>query len=279
MGEAKRRTAQQEKDRLARKLPGNFGLLHDGELQIREQSIAAVENDPEMMDHFELLEATMDTLNLFSTRTLENLDQETVQMLGSRIFNDLASANGQLLRGYYQIAAAIQRDVMEIVFLLDMFLRDRSKIKQCRESDRKTRREEFEPVKVRKFLDTLDGFTERKREKAYKMFCEYAAHPTYAGFGLMGSKGGQLKIGPFFDVPLMKAVLVELALLAAQAGSKFAMFFDVGNDIGAIKTNLHRMETTALWMERYFGLKADRKCIRELKKLLAQLQTGEIKSP
>lgn len=275
MGEAKRRAARQQKDRLARKLPANFDLLHDAELQIRGRSITAIESDPEMMDHFELMEATMDTLNLFSKRTPNNLDQETVQLLGARIFNDLASASGKLMRGYYQIAAAIQRDVMEIVFLLDMFLRDRSKIKQWRESDRKTRREEFEPVKVRQFLDTLDGFTERKREKAYKMFCEYAAHPTYAGFGLMGPKGGQPAIGPFFDVPLMKAVLVELAQLAAQAGSKFAMFFKVGNDIGGLKTNLHRMETTALWMERYFGLKADRKGIREIKKLLAQLEAGQ----
>ena len=131
MGEAKARARQQEKERLARRLPENFRRLHEGELDIRAQAIAAVEAYPEMMDHVELLEAEMDFLDFFATREPRDLDHETVLLLGCRMFNDLASF-GMLVGGYYQIAAAIQRDMMEIVFLLDMFHRDHSKIKEWR---------------------------------------------------------------------------------------------------------------------------------------------------
>lgn len=72
------------------------------------------------------------------------------------------------------------------VFLLNMFHRDRSKIKEWRESDHKTRMKIFQPGKVRRFLDTYDGFTGGKRDAAYRMFCEYAAHATWGGFALMG---------------------------------------------------------------------------------------------
>jgi hypothetical protein len=272
MGEAKARAAQRERDRLARQIPKNFERMHDHELAIRSQSIAAIQGDPEMMDHVELLEAVMDTFDFFAVRKPKDLDQETVQLLGARMFNDLAAAYGQLLRGYYQIAAAIQRDVMEIVFLLGMFDRDPSKIKEWRESDHKTRRNTFHPGKVRDFLDTYDGFTEGKRGKAYQMFCEYAAHATYAGFVLMGPTGGRPTVGPFFNVPLMKAVLVELAQLAAQAGNNFSGFFDADQDVAALETKLHRLEVTTIWAERYFGRKADTKGIGKLKRMLAEIR-------
>ena len=44
----------------------------------------------------------------------------------------------------------------------------------------------FQPGKVRSLLDTYNGFTGGKRDAAYQMFCEYAAHATWAGFALMG---------------------------------------------------------------------------------------------
>lgn len=226
--------------------------MHVAEGEIRAKAIAAIEADPEMMDHVELVKTVMDTLDFFCRRPSKDIDQETVQLLGARIFNDLASSYGQLLRGYYQISAAIQRDVMEIVFLLGMFHRDLTAVKIWRESDQKTRRGKFQPGKVRDFLDTYDGFKESKRGQAYRMFCEYASHATYAGFRAMGPSGGNPTIGPFFDLSLMKAVLVELAQLAGQAGNNFAGFFHSDGDVHALEMKLHRLEATSLWAERYF---------------------------
>jgi hypothetical protein len=272
MGVANIKAAQHQRERTQRKVPENLERMDAAESEIRAKAVAAIEADAEMMDHVELIEAIMDTLDFFSRRASTSLDQETVQLLGARMFNDFAAAYGQLLRGYCQISAFIQRDLMEIVFLLGMFDRDPSAVKTWRESDHKTRREKFQPGKVRDFLDTYDGFKEGKRGQAYRMFCEYAAHATYAGFVLMGPSGGKPTIGPFFDLPLTKSVLVELAQLAAQAGNNFTCFFDSDGDVPALETKLRGIEVTMLWAERYFGRKADIKGTHELRKMLSALK-------
>ncbi|MHA6688563.1 hypothetical protein [Mesorhizobium sp. A556] len=216
----------------------------------------------------------MGHIAFFAKRDAADLDQETIQLLGARIFNDLASAYGQLTRGYYQLAAAILRDVMEIVYLWGWFDRDPARITEWRESDDKKRREIFAPVKVRKFLDDFDGFIEGKCGAAYKMFCESAAHATWRGFTLMRpTGGGQVVMGPFFDASLMKAVLEEMTQLAAQAGNYFAGFFDkVGEDVPALKVWLRRYVVTGEWAEKYLGRPHDRKFAAEMEAWLLQLK-------
>ena len=271
MGEAKARKAAAEKARLNRKVPDNIHLLHGGELGYREEAVEAIEADPEMMDHIELIEANMDYIHALAPRPPKDLDHETVSLLAGRMWNDMAAALGQALRGYYQISAMIQRDILEVVFLLSMFERDPAAIKEWRESDHETRRKKFQPGKIRDFLDTYDGYTEGKRSATYRMFCEYAAHATWQGFVLMGPTGGKPQIGPFFDQPLLKAMVVELAQLAAQAGSNASQWFDPYDDVDALVVQLRRLEVTADWMERYFGRKSERRWINEMKAQLAEM--------
>ena len=45
-------------------------------------------------------------------------DQETIQLLGIRLFNGIASALRLITGGYFQTAAMIQRDLLETVFLI-----------------------------------------------------------------------------------------------------------------------------------------------------------------
>ncbi|MBL8599764.1 MAG: hypothetical protein JNL14_18675 [Devosia sp.] len=240
-----------------------------------QRSVAHVEADAALLDHVELLEAVMNHIDYFAKLdSTGDLDLETVQLLGARIFNDLASAYGQLTRGYYQIAAATLRDVMEVVYLWGYFDREPSMITRWRESDDATRREIFSPAKVRKFLDDFDGFKEGKRGRAYKMFCEYAAHATWQGFALMrASGGGQVQMGPFFDAQLMKAVLEEMAQLAAQAGNNFAAFFDKRSDANALAVSLHRYDVTGKWAEKYLGRKHDTDFVQQMASDLAKLRS------
>ena len=161
-------------------MPENLATLDNVERLMQQRLVARIEADETLLDHVELIEAVMNHIDYFAKRdSTGDLDLETVQLLGARIFNDLASAYGQLTRGYYQIAAATLRDVMEIVYLWGYFDREPAKISEWRESDDATRREIFAPFKVRKFLDDFDGFKEGKHGKDYKMFCEYAAHATW----------------------------------------------------------------------------------------------------
>lgn len=114
---------------MAAKIPENMDLLYQGEIYIRGQSIAAIEADPLLLDHVVLIEATMNHIDFFAKRDAFDLDQETIRLLGARVFNDLAAGYGQLTRGYYQIAAATLRDIMEIVYLWGYFDREPAKIK------------------------------------------------------------------------------------------------------------------------------------------------------
>lgn len=271
MGEAKAREAAAERARLARKLPQNINLLHDGELGYREASVKAIEADPELMDHIELIEANMDYIHFFAPRKPRDLDHETVCLLAGRMWNDMAAALGQAMRGYYQISAMVQRDILEVVFLLSHFIRDPDGVKEWRESDHDARRRKFQPGKIRDFLDTYDGYTGGRRGQTYRMFCEYAAHATWHGFALMGPTGGKPQMGPFFDLPLLKAILVELAQLAAQAGASASHWFDIDDDPLAWAVQIRRMEVSSDWLERYFGRPADRRAIKELKQAMEEL--------
>lgn len=256
-----------------RNIPENMARLQAGEAFVQRQSIAAIEADKALLDHVTLIEAVMDHLDYFAKRQAVDLDLETIQLLGARVFNDFASGYSQLTKGYYQIAAATLRDVMEIVYLYGYFDRDPTKIKEWRESDDQQRRDMFGPVKVRKFLDDFDGFKEGKRGKAYKMFCEYAAHATWQGFTLMRpSGGGQVVMGPFFDAPLMKAVFEETAQLAAQSGNYYSGFFDSDGDVQALETSLRRLKVTAVWAEIYLGRKRDPHEFDDLSRMLRELK-------
>jgi hypothetical protein len=257
-----------------RKIPENMGRLHQQAEYIRKESINAIESDEELLNHVALIEATMNHIDFFAKRTAVDLDQETIQLLGARIFNDLGSAYGQLTSGYYQIAAATLRDIMEIVYLWGLFDREPAKISEWRESDDKTRRDIFAPVKVRKFLDDFDNFKGGKRGEAYKLFCEYAAHATWHGFVLMRpTGGGQVIMGPFFDASLMKAVLVEMAQLAAQAGNYFSGFFEkTSGEPVALEVWLHRYVAAGEWAEKYLGRKHDRDFVADMQSWLLELR-------
>lgn len=257
-----------------RKIPENLSTLDSVERLMQQRAVAHIEADETLLDHVELIEAVMSHIDYFAKRdSTGDLDLETVQLLAARIFNDLASAYGQLTRGYYQLAAATLRDVMEIVYLWGYFDREPGKITEWRESDDATRREMFAPYKVRKFLDDFDGFREGKRGKAYKMFCEYAAHATWQGFGLMRpSSEQQVRMGPFFDVSLMKAVLEEMAQLAAQAGNNFSCLVTEKGNTESLAVSLHRYDVTGKWAEKYLGRKHDAEFVRQMGADLAKLR-------
>ena len=70
----------------------------------------------------------------------------------------------------------------------------------------------------------------------------------------------------------MKAVLVELAQLAAQMGNNLVGFFTCDGDVAALESKLRQFEVTTLWAERYFERKADMKAINNLKKMLLDLK-------
>lgn len=257
------------------KLPENFDLLHQGEEQMRRMTVELIEADEDLSRHMALIETAMDVLNRFSMAEPPNEDEDAkaVRLLGMRVFNGFASSFGLLASGYYQTAAMVARDLLETVFLLDYLHDHPEKITVWRTADEKVRKKEFAPAKVRIALDDRHGFTGKKREAAYALLCELAAHPTYQGLRMLVPTGGGHHCGPFFDSSSATALIQELAKLAVQAGGHYNRFAK------AVTLDDHRakiafMEIAGQWAERYFGRPFEHERFAELRALITELEEG-----
>lgn len=252
------------------KLPENFLRLHAGEETIRAKSIKTIEASEELMAHALLLEVGMDTIDHFvRSYQTEDRSERIIQHLGARTFNGSSSAFKLLLSGYYQASALLQRDLLETAFLLHYFVTDKSLIQEWSDLPAGERRKKFGPVQVRSALDKLQGFTERKREKAYRLYSELAGHPTPEGFAMIKPQGQDAHAGPFFDETALKAVLSEFARTLVQTAAHFSHLF-AAHTVNGLATRIRFMEAQAQWFERFYERTFDRKPIEELKAMLLQ---------
>jgi hypothetical protein len=193
-------------------LPENLVSLHKQEEQLRSKAIELIAADPRLQLHMITTERAMDVANTFRKLPTDDEDLKVPQILGMRLFNAFGASTKLALSGYHQNAAQILRDVLETVFLLDLFGGDHSAISRWRLADRKTIRNEFSPVKVRDKLDKRYGHTTRKREELYRLFSELAGHPTMkSAFMLQPKKNGDAVIGPFMAKPSLDAVVSRWA--------------------------------------------------------------------
>lgn len=77
--------------------------------------------------------------------------------IAGRIFNSTAGALRQALSGYHQTSFLLQRDLVEITTLLDVFLLDLSRITRWSAASNDERKKEFSPAALRKLLKSQDG--------------------------------------------------------------------------------------------------------------------------
>lgn len=200
-----------------------LGLLA-GEHDLRREALAVIAKDNDLILHLAVAEAAMDLTDWLRKYPDDTDDGKVVTKLFMRVFNSMASSISLMLTGYYQSSAMIMRDILETVFLLDYFSRDRALIAQWRTCDPKARDRKFKPFSVRVALDSLDGFTERKREAMYKMFCDLASHPSPNGLAMLHPTGMDAVSGPFLDPETLKATISELGRLAIQVGTTIPEF-------------------------------------------------------
>lgn len=206
-------------------IPENLILLHNGEEQLRRQAVALINDSANLQLHLSTVEAAMDLADMYRQHATKDEDLKVTQLLGMRCFNAFAASLKLALSGYSQNAALIQRDILETIFLLDLFDSHRELIERWRFSDKKTRMKEFSPVKVREMLDTRDGYTTKKRFEMYEMFSVLAGHPNMNSSLMMRpKKGGDAVVGPFIEPTTLDAVLSEMGRLAVQVGEKIEAF-------------------------------------------------------
>lgn len=254
------------------KFPANFQRLHEGEEFVRTKSLEAVEKSDDLALHLAAVETAADLIYYFVHRDEPTGDDDLiVRLLGMRMFNCMNATLKLLLSGYYQASTLQHRDLIETFFLLDFFSQDRAQIARWRQADDRTLMAEFRPIHIREALDKRDGFTEKKRAAAYKLFSTLAGHPHPRGFQMLKIPTGDHHCGPFFEETAMLASTSELGRSAIQAGGIFGPFFEpkVKTDY---QTKLAFLQVQNDWLSRFYGKDGvDPKSLDEMRATIARL--------
>ena len=234
-------------------IPENLERLHDSEEQLRQKAIAFAVSDERLAQHLSIIERAMDLCDTLRQYLTDDEDLKVVQIFSMRMFNAFGASVKLALSGYHQNAALVLRDVLETVFLLDLFEHDRTAIRRWRLADKQARMKEFRPIKVREVLDTRDGFTSKKRADLYELFSELAGHPSMkASWMLRPERYGDAVIGPFMEKTALVAVLSEGGRLAVQAGGHLLPFFPAGWNATAPALTSFKL-VRAQWIETFYG--------------------------
>jgi hypothetical protein len=239
-------------DFIAPPLPKDLRFWRNKAEAIRRKSLRLIRSDADCAQAAALLESALDvTHDLTKVHPHRDEDELTVQFLGIRLFNSIVTSYQMMLCGYYQVSLALQRDIVEEGFLLDYFDHDRAQIRRWREADNEERKKHFKQVKIREVLDARDGQPSGERRRIYEMYCEYAAHPTFAGNILLAPRGlGE--IGPFFEEELLRHGLFELTRQSLWATTNYvALFADLPSPLSVSAETF--IQQTFEWFKKNAG--------------------------
>ena len=230
----------------------NLRSLHSQEEQLRGKALEFVGQDQNLRLHLAVVEEAMNLGDLLRQYPTDDEDMKVIQILGMRIFNAFGASLKLALSGYVQNSALLMRDLLETVFLVDLFSGERELIKRWRFADSKTLKSDFSPAAVRKALDGRYGHTSRRREETYKLFSELAGHPTMKSAWMMRpQKDGDAVIGPFIEKTSLEAILFEMGRLAVQAGQHLIVFFPADWQ-QVVTPRLGFSEATRNWLVTFY---------------------------
>ncbi|WP_298984037.1 hypothetical protein [uncultured Roseibium sp.] len=233
-------------------LPQKLQVLHQVEENLRTKAIEILKEKENLKRHLAIVEAAMDIADIFRQFDTDDEDLKVLQLMGMRTFNAFGAGLKLALSGYHQNSALILRDVLETVFLVDLFSRDHSLIEEWRFADKKTINKKFSPFQVRVRLDDMDGFTTKKRADLYELFSELAGHPTMKSARMMRpEKNGDAVIGPFMEATALEAVVSEMGKLAIRVGEIVITFFPQDWEAG-IYAQADFIGKKRKWIEAFF---------------------------
>lgn len=216
-----------------------------------------IASDDELTRHLKMINLSLECLSRLPEFHVERDEAElNVLRLGTRCFNSGASSLRLLRCGYFQPAVTMMRDLIEIYFLMDLFVKEPQSLNDWLYMDEKDRRRNFKPVRVRQRLDELDGFTGKKRETAYNMFSQLAAHVNPNGHHLI-SPSNETRIGPFPDYSLFKAGMEELVTHLSFATVVFCNLLNSDNQ-AVLRTKEMFLSGLSGWKGEFFGSKSSR---------------------
>ena len=234
--------------------PNNFDVLNEGEQQIRATSRLLIQQSDKLVHHMTMIAEAMTSFNHFAINySIASEDIITIRLIGIRLFNVVSAVVNQSLSGYYQNAALLLRDLLEVSFLINYFTSYPCNISEWRLCSESERSRKFSAFKIRTALDDRDAFTSRKRKAHYELLCSLGAHVSYQGFRLLRPSADLDAIcGPFLSEQSLTAIVEEAAKIASAAGMSFNMLFEPKN-VYDRDTKLNFLEVHASWAEDFLG--------------------------
>jgi hypothetical protein len=233
----------------------NLIALYNLEEQLRATSLAVIQADADLSEHWYLVAEATTAIYAFSHDHVHVSEDELVlQLLGIRLFNAAGASIKLGLSGYYQKAFHQIRDVIETSFLVDYLKTHPEEIDEWRSADRKKRMSYFGPRRIRDVLDKRDGYTSGERKRIYDTISEYATHASYPGVTLTTTGAANLpQVGPFFDEKKLRSWLGETAIRLSPAALTLLPNPD-GSDMRLLFTLKHYMEVHQKWWSKYRGV-------------------------
>jgi len=234
----------------------NLASLHNHEEELRAKSLAAIEADAALSDHWNLVAEAMNAIYAFTHDHVHGSEDElTLQYLGIRLFNAAGASVKLALSGYYQKAFQQVRDVIETHFLVDYLSTSPEKINEWRCADKKTRIAQFGPGIIRNALDKRDGYTSGERKRIYDLISGLASHASYPGISLTTTGSDRMaQVGPFFDEKKLTVWLFEMAMRLSHAALVLSSDPE-GRDLKLLATRMHYLELLNAWWSKYRGLR------------------------
>jgi hypothetical protein len=234
----------------------NLTSLHRHEEELRARSLAAIETNAALSDHWNLVAEAMNAIYAFTHDHDHGSENElTLQYLGIRLFNAAGASIKLALSGYYQKAFDHIRDLIETYFLVDYLSTYPDKIDEWKHADKKKRISHFGPGFIRNALDKRDGYTSGERKKIYDQISELASHASYSGISLTTTGPASMaQVGPFFDENKLATWLQEMALRLSHA-SVVLVSNPEGSDRKLLMTRAHYLEIVNSWWSKYAGMK------------------------
>jgi hypothetical protein len=238
----------------------NLTSLHKHEEELRARSLAAIEADAPLSDHWNLVAEAMNAIFAFThDHAHESENELTLQYLGIRLFNAAGASVKLALSGYYQKAFDQVRDVIETYFLVDYLSTYPEKIDEWKHADKKKRISHFGPGVIRNALDKRDGYTSGERKKIYDLISELASHASYPGISLTTTGPANMaQVGPFFDEKKLATWLQEMAMRLSHAAMILASNPE-GSDLKLLMTRRHYLEIVNKWWSKYRDMKPQAK--------------------
>jgi hypothetical protein len=233
----------------------NLISLHAREEELRARSLAVIEGDAALSDHWNLVAEAMSLIWAFThDHICGSNDELGIQLLGIRLFNAAAASIKLAMAGYYQGAFGHIRDVIETSFLVDYLTTFPEEIDEWRQADRKRRMSHFGAARIRAELDKRDGYTSGERKKIYDLISEHATHPSFPGVTLTTSGPANMaQVGPFFDEQKLRSWLGEMAIRLSSG--VLVLPQPDGRDMEYLFATQHYLQVANSWWPKYRGTK------------------------